>query len=325
MTWVKFDRAARAHGKCVKAGNDAAAFWAFAIQWSVANQTDGFLDAELLHTITPVPIAKNEAKRLADVCVASSVRPGGAGLFERADGGYVIHDFGDYQPPADIDEKREWLSRARSDAGHRGGVRSGEARRSKNEAIASSKTQAKHAEPRYGTVVCTTEASSSEASDARATESGYSLARRVWSELWAARYGEPYAYAPDTGPRGDDRVLQRLGALAGTGATMRARVAAYLADAGTAGWLTGQRHPLRLLERDWNKYGQAVTAAPRRAPPRSVPQMTCAEIAEAAGRALAGATTPPAPSKPLPPRGGGKNAPGGNLGALLAGSVKVPE
>lgn len=137
MTWSRFDESASVHAKCVLAGNDAASFWQWAVQWCNRNHTDGYIDGRLLHTVQPVPIAKELAKVLAELCVEAVIKPGGVGLMERAeDGAYIIHDFHDFQPPADEDLKSDWLSRKRSEAGRKGA----EARWQKEMANRSGKT-----------------------------------------------------------------------------------------------------------------------------------------------------------------------------------------
>lgn len=95
------------------------------------------------------------------------------------------------------------------------------------------------------------------------TETGYDLAWRIWRELWAARYGETYQRTVDTGTKGDDRVLQRVGALAlehgdRAEAVLRLKLGQYFANDNP--WLLRNRHPTRVFESDWNKYGNAAPA-----------------------------------------------------------------
>jgi hypothetical protein len=94
-----------------------------------------------------------------------------------------------------------------------------------------------------------------------ASESGFDLAKRIWQELWTATYREPYEFTFDLSQHGDDRVLQRAGRLAEERATndvsaeaiLRHKIGAYLRDGGR--WVTENRHPVRGIEKDWNKYG----------------------------------------------------------------------
>jgi hypothetical protein len=91
-----------------------------------------------------------------------------------------------------------------------------------------------------------------------AAESAYDLAKRIWMELWLIRYEEPYQFGIDSGMHGDGRVLQRIGqAAADRGgdieAVLRHKIGSYFSDRGP--WVTENRHPLRGIEREWNKYG----------------------------------------------------------------------
>ena len=122
-------------------------------------------------------------------------------------------------------------------------------------------------------------------------ESGYDLARRVWDELWTAKYHEPYPYAPDVGHRSDDRVLQNLGHMAAAKqnpeAWLRHVLRAYLRDHGDRNWLDGKRHPLRTLLRDIASYGEPPTGKHRVAPVRPAepvaPALSAAEVAAKLG------------------------------------------
>ena len=97
------------------------------------------------------------------------------------------------------------------------------------------------------------------------------MAKRVWDELWPAKYRGRYPYTPDSGPQSDDRTLQRLGEMAATWALpnstresyrpmaerwLRHVVAGYLRDHGDRDWLDTKRHPLRTLPRDIASYGE---------------------------------------------------------------------
>ena len=92
-------------------------------------------------------------------------------------------------------------------------------------------------------------------------ESDYDLAKRVWVELWSAKYGEAYIFQPASGPGSEDYALQRLGraAKAASGGrteqTLRHWVKSFLRDSGARNWLSDNKHPLRSIERDLNKYG----------------------------------------------------------------------
>jgi hypothetical protein len=100
-------------------------------------------------------------------------------------------------------------------------------------------------------------------------ETGYDLAKRVWRELWEAKYKRPYIFAMDIGPNSEDRILQRLGFLANEQGKNRAEefcrhwVKAYLRSHGDKNWLDNHSHPLRSILRDIAGYG-----CPKPAPSR---------------------------------------------------------
>lgn len=122
MSWIRIDDGARVHAKVVKAGNEAASFWMWAIQYSSLNRTDGFIADSALHTVPPVAIKPKKAKELAEACVDAWIKPGECGLFERTEGGYLIHDFHDYQPPSAkrSPEEQAELSAKRRQSGAKG-------------------------------------------------------------------------------------------------------------------------------------------------------------------------------------------------------------
>ena len=134
------------------------------------------------------------------------------------------------------------------------------------------------------------------------SESGYDLARRLWSEAWQAKYRRPYDFSPRMGPGSEDYVLQRVAESAsirvGPGAAetyLRHKFAAYLRDHGTRGYLDEERHPLRCLERDWAKYGEPKE--PKRMVPRREEPVELVSVEEMAARAAAAMTMPVAAEK----------------------------
>jgi hypothetical protein len=127
----------------------------------------------------------------------------------------------------------------------------------------------------------------------RNRDSPYDLAWRVWTELWPGRWGEAYVRGTDTGPLGDDRKMQAIGAKAATHgakaeAELRSRLARFFADGGA--WLVANHHPVRAFEADWNKYGNAAPPAPEALtddddelpPPPPAPEKTAEQCAERA-------------------------------------------
>ena len=120
MTWGRFESGARRHAKMTLAkkranatrrgrGDSCVAMWREAIDWCNENGTDGFVPAEILEELTCDP----KPEEIADFLVGAVVRPGGAGLFERADGGYRVHDFLDFNPSAAEERKRKEAARDR--------------------------------------------------------------------------------------------------------------------------------------------------------------------------------------------------------------------
>jgi hypothetical protein len=106
------------------------------------------------------------------------------------------------------------------------------------------------------------------------SESGYDMARRVWVELWEAKYKRPYEFTTMTGAASEDKVLQRVGSTPKVNpgeaeAYLRHKIKAYLRDPGDRNYLTEHCHPLRNLERDWVKYG--APKDPRRIQVRAPP------------------------------------------------------
>lgn len=100
MAWAKFDDRWDDHRKIKLAwhrSRAAVAIHAMSITYSARHETDGFIDEVWLLERLPDADERNEAvSALVDV-----------GLFERADDGYVIRDFLEYNPSrADQQEKR---------------------------------------------------------------------------------------------------------------------------------------------------------------------------------------------------------------------------
>ncbi|GLW91810.1 hypothetical protein [Actinokineospora globicatena] len=137
MTWFKADDRLADHRKVRLLGRDrlpAMGLWVLAGTWAAGAATDGFV---------PRAVARSwDARgRLADRLVQ-------VGLWHNhtADGepGYLFHDWTDYQPTAAETTAKQ---QKRAEAGRRGGVKSGQTRRSKTEANTSKQTGSKN-EPR---------------------------------------------------------------------------------------------------------------------------------------------------------------------------------
>lgn len=97
MAWVKLDDQIARSRKHIRAGGEAAWFWVCAIAYSSSSLTDGFIAEEVLPLVSAAKNPKALAERLANV-----------GLFDRIDGGYMVHDYFDYnEPRAMVLAKRE--------------------------------------------------------------------------------------------------------------------------------------------------------------------------------------------------------------------------
>lgn len=78
MTWFLVEQAFANHLKTIRAGNAAIGLWVRAGSWSMGSLTDGFIPFEVVRQFgTPA-----QAKALVDVQ-----------LWEKADGGYVFHNW----------------------------------------------------------------------------------------------------------------------------------------------------------------------------------------------------------------------------------------
>jgi hypothetical protein len=121
MAWVKLDDQARHHRKLLSIGPTAAWLWVCGLMYCNSQKArDGLIPHEAVAVLYPISTWRKEVRRLLD-----------AGLWEEVSAGYVVHDYHDYQPTA---EKALETSETKAAAGRLGGVRSGQARRSKNEA-----------------------------------------------------------------------------------------------------------------------------------------------------------------------------------------------
>lgn len=155
MSWVKLDDGFVDHPKIAKVGAIGAWLQVQALCYCNRNLTDGFV---------PWGVARSFVARGAEYTDAEgrrwsfTVTCGMQGrdldeidwpavlvearIWELVPGGYQVHDYKDYQrPKAEVLATRDYLNTIRRDAGRRGGVRSGEARRSKREANAKQPTQ----------------------------------------------------------------------------------------------------------------------------------------------------------------------------------------
>jgi hypothetical protein len=124
VSWAAIDDNAPNHPKLTRVSVPARWLFVCGLCYSTRNLTDGVLDARALRVVT----AEAEA-RPKHVTELHEV-----GLWDRLADGYLIHDFDHFNPKADEVRERR---RKRAEAGRLGGLKSGEARRSKTEANAS--------------------------------------------------------------------------------------------------------------------------------------------------------------------------------------------
>jgi hypothetical protein len=121
MSWARLDDNIAHHPKILRAGPEAAFFWVLCLTYSQRFLTDGHVPDAALGAVGSWPAAR--ARQLAAKLV--QVR-----LLERCPNGYQVHDYLQYNKPAALARAdRDATSRARSQAGRKGGLASGAARR----------------------------------------------------------------------------------------------------------------------------------------------------------------------------------------------------
>lgn len=121
MAWVRIDDQAPRHKKMLRAGPAACWLWVCGIAHCQSQLTDGFIPTEAVPLLGVTKGVKPLLDKLVEV-----------GLFEVTDGGYRVHDYHDYNASRDqAIERRDEIHDAKSRAGRLGGLRSGEARRLK--------------------------------------------------------------------------------------------------------------------------------------------------------------------------------------------------
>ena len=94
------------HPKVVLASRAARDLYLGAIFYSSRSLSDGFVPAGAINTLDPLTRSKVRATRLAAELVS-------LGLFEPAEGGYLVHDYLDYQPSRAELERRRLLNAER--------------------------------------------------------------------------------------------------------------------------------------------------------------------------------------------------------------------
>ena len=119
MVWFKVDDRLPLNKKMVRVSIAAVGLWVEGGAWASGAQTDGVIPKQMLRLLHVEADQKQ-----ADELVA-------AGLWEDEGDQWRIHDFHDYNP---TEKEMNALKASRSKAGRAGGLKSGEARRSKREA-----------------------------------------------------------------------------------------------------------------------------------------------------------------------------------------------
>lgn len=119
MPWVKIDDSFADHPKHLRAGPLGVCLWLAGLAYCNRQaQHDGFIPAEKVPVLYPLP----KPMVIAETLVA-------VGLWHRVEGGFLVHDYHEYQPTA---EEVAALREKRAAAGRLGGKRSGEARAKHN-------------------------------------------------------------------------------------------------------------------------------------------------------------------------------------------------
>jgi len=115
MPWSKIDDQFYDHPKIVAAGPLGIALFVCGLSYCSRHLTDGFIATAQVRRLIDIDNPEDVAEKLIAV-----------GLWERRDGGYQVHDYLEYNPSR---ARVEATRLARAEAGHEGGLRSGEARR----------------------------------------------------------------------------------------------------------------------------------------------------------------------------------------------------
>lgn len=120
MVWFKVDDSAHSHPKMLTISLAAVGLWTAAGSWSGNHLTDGFIPDAVLPTLCR-----------GDEALASELLA--VGLWTRSEGGFRFHEWNRDSDGTERNPTAEEVKRkrsARADAGRRGGIASGNARRS---------------------------------------------------------------------------------------------------------------------------------------------------------------------------------------------------
>lgn len=290
MTWFKVDDKISGHMKVLKAGNAAFGAWVRIAAWCAERESDGVLPAEA----AALYASQEEIATLLRV-----------GLLHTHAEGYEVHDFLKYNPShAQLEAARaRW-------AGKRGVERRAVARASSSGATRVEAREQLSELPGTGSGSGSLDLGTEDpdgdsqresaprlksvppAAPELPAETGYGLAKRVFSEEWRAKFGRDYAWSPRSGPGSDDVAMRIIGDFAKERGGARAEeflrkwARAYVRDPKPAiereGW------PARFFTPDVaNKYGEPATGKHRIAPPEPVAPALSVEEQGKRAKALA--------------------------------------
>ena len=114
MSWAKLDDQYPDHPKIVKVGPLGMALHTAATCYCARYLTDGFVPAEMINRLISFDGISTTCNGVTSQVVTTDVANElvKVGLFDEVDGGYLVHDYGKYNPPAkQVKEKREETKR----------------------------------------------------------------------------------------------------------------------------------------------------------------------------------------------------------------------
>ena len=128
MSWARIDDSLYDHPKTDAVNNDALAVWVCALSYCSKHLTDGFLaDSTAEQILSRRHATKQVLQQLLEAPLGYDF-----GFWEKVEGGYRVHDYLDFNP-----SRQEVLlgRKKRSEAGRKGGLKSGETRRVRAEMV----------------------------------------------------------------------------------------------------------------------------------------------------------------------------------------------
>lgn len=99
MAWFKVDDGWWSHPKTLQLSDGSVSLWTRAGSWACQHLTDGFVPTSAIRTLGGTPKFAHELVKV--------------GYWETADGGWVFHDWADYQEPSETVKKRRADARER--------------------------------------------------------------------------------------------------------------------------------------------------------------------------------------------------------------------